>query len=180
MGATRRLAARHVTTGVVTSPHGLVSRYARLVIPCPACERFVLDSSRECRFCGAALHDGPSPLGGFAGILLGLALAACGTTEPSSEDGGSTTVNASTTSTTDDPSATSTSSSSGQITSLDEDSAEVAAYAGPGSFTDTFPDTTGDTDSTGTGTGTSSTGTSSGTDTGTGSGTESGTSSTSG
>lgn len=144
-----------------------------VVIPCPSCERFVLGTSRDCPFCGAVLRDGPSPSGGVTGILLGLMLAACGT-EPGSEEGGSTTVVADTTSTTDDPSATST--SSGQITSLEDDSVgEVAAYAGPGSFTDTFPDTTGDTDGTGTGTGTD-TGTGTGTDTGTGTGTGTGSS----
>jgi len=155
-----------------SSPSTFVPGMIEAMIPCPTCERFVGGSSRECPFCGTVLRDTAAvsaSTGGMAGILLGLALAACGTEPGSEETTAVDTTSSSTSSTTEDPSATST--SSGQITSLDEDSVgEVAAYAGPGSFTDTFPDTTGDTDGTSTGTGTGT-----GTDTGTGTSTDTGT-----
>lgn len=93
-------------------------------------------------------------MGGFAGILLGLTLAAC-TADPGTEDESTSVADGTSNGTTADPSATSTTN---QATSLGdatfgEEEADVAAYAGPGSFTDTFPDdTTGppdtDTDST--------------------------------
>lgn len=37
------------------------------------------DGSASCVFCGQALADARSPLGGFLGVILGVALSACGT-----------------------------------------------------------------------------------------------------
>lgn len=130
--------------------------------------------AHACPFCGAAIRLAPAPMGRVAGVLLGLTLAACGPKDEGSDSVADTTT--ANPSTTDDPSAT----SSTGITSLDSaEEAEVAAYAGPGSFdsSDTLPP---DASTTGTDTGTtgkdteSSTGTESGTGTDTGTGSSSG------
>ena len=127
-----------------------------------------------CPFCGAPQRDATTPIGGFAGVLLGLALAGCGddTTEP--------TTTAAETGQMTDPSATDSSSSSvGETTNSvsDTESAGVSDYGGPSSgfdasttasdsTTDGTTDTSGGSDSTGTDTGASSvdTGTAEGAD----------------
>ena len=48
------------------------------MLACSSCRRFVRDDSASCPFCGQALVDGRSPLGGFLGVILGVALTACG------------------------------------------------------------------------------------------------------
>lgn len=49
------------------------------MLACSSCRRFVRDGSASCVFCGTALADARSPLGGFFGVILGVALSACGT-----------------------------------------------------------------------------------------------------
>lgn len=132
-----------------------------VVIPCSSCDRFVERSARQCPFCGASIRLATSPVvGGFGGMLLGLALAAC--TPDSGDDSNSTVADSGPPGTTGPG-----------MTSLDDaPEAEVAAYAGPGSFTDTTtgpdPDT-GDTTAVGSssGSGSSSSG-GSGSDSGSG------------
>lgn len=41
------------------------------------------DESSSCPFCGEGLVDARSPLGGFLGVILGVALSACGTGDDS-------------------------------------------------------------------------------------------------
>jgi hypothetical protein len=49
------------------------------MLACSSCRRFVRDGSSGCPFCGTALVDVRSPLGGFLGVILGVTLSACGT-----------------------------------------------------------------------------------------------------
>jgi hypothetical protein len=49
------------------------------MLACSSCRRFVRDGSSSCPFCGEALSDVRSPLGGFLGVILGVTLSACGT-----------------------------------------------------------------------------------------------------
>jgi hypothetical protein len=55
------------------------------MLACSSCRRFVRDESTSCPFCGQALSDARSPLGGFLGVLLGVTLAACGTDDSGDE-----------------------------------------------------------------------------------------------
>lgn len=137
------------------------------MIPCPTCSRFIRSGLRRCPFCESTLRSVPSPVGPtVAGVLLGLALTACGG-DSTGEDGASAsmsangtasgTANDSTGSTTNG--VTSTTMGSGSVgtsttTDIPPGESSVAAYAGPG--TDTFDDETADTGTTGTGTSTGS------------------------
>ncbi len=53
------------------------------MLACSSCRRFVRDESSSCPFCGEGLVDARSPLGGFLGVILGVALSACGTGDDS-------------------------------------------------------------------------------------------------
>lgn len=135
------------------------------MIPCPTCSRFVRSNALHCPFCDATLRDVPSPVGpAIAGVLLGLALTACGGGKVTGDEGAGseTTAGATTTASTattmiDDPGTSSSSTMGG--TSGD---AGVTAYGGPD--VDTSPPEDGTASSTIGDTG-------SGTDTGASSGT---------
>lgn len=135
------------------------------MIPCSGCSRFIRSEVARCPFCDAAQGETPSPVRpALAGVLLGLALTACGGSSTGDEGAGTTTASTTTAGTMSETTASTT------MVGNDTDGEEVGtAYGGPGF--DTSPpeeETAGGTategDSTGTGTGT-------GTDTGTGTGT---------
>jgi hypothetical protein len=97
--------------------------------PCSSCRRHVLASSSVCPFCATPLRETGSQLGGFAGVLLGLALVGCGDdgTEPT------TSIAETTMATTDptDPTDTDASTSTGMTTAVSTESASASDYAGP-------------------------------------------------
>jgi hypothetical protein len=68
------------------------------MLACSSCRRFVRDGSSSCPFCGTGLVDARSPLGGFLGVILGVALTACGPGDDG-DDGASATASASATAT---------------------------------------------------------------------------------
>jgi hypothetical protein len=149
--------------------------------PCSSCRRHVLASSSVCPFCAAPQRDTSSQLG-FAGILLGLALAGCG------DDGTDPTTTAAeasmSASMTTDPTDTDATSSTGggNTTAAMTETAEASDYGGPEVTSDfdttdtpeesssgddtTGTDSSGGSDSTGTDTGsaTTDTGTAEGAD----------------
>ncbi|MCX4247688.1 hypothetical protein [Paraliomyxa miuraensis] len=140
------------------------------MIPCPACDRFVLPDARRCPFCDTGLRSAPPPLGSsIAGVILGLTLSACG--GDSTGDEGAETVAGSTTMATEDPGMTNTSmvsttSMASTTTGPPDAEASVAAYGGPD--VDTLPpdEDTADAD-----TATGETGSGTGTESGSGTGT---------
>jgi hypothetical protein len=144
--------------------------------PCSHCRRHLLAKTASCPFCGTAQRDVVTPIGGFAGVLLGLALVGCG------DDSSEPTTSAAETGQMTDPSATDSASASVGTTSsavTDTDTASGADYGGPTSGFETSATATTDTateDTTdGTSTGTDSTGTDTGassSDTGTASGSD--------
>lgn len=50
-----------------------------MMLACSGCGRFVRDESSRCPFCDTAIVHARAPLGGFLGVLVGVALAGCGT-----------------------------------------------------------------------------------------------------
>src|SRR5687767_3270246 len=103
--------------------------------PCHRCRRHVMVGANECPFCAAPQRNGTGPLGGFAGVLLGLTLAGCGDdgnsetgasmTQGTSETDPSTTAPTTTMTSTTEPTGTAS-------TSTEEESAEVADYGSAG------------------------------------------------
>jgi hypothetical protein len=117
------------------------------MIPCANCSRFILVDSARCPFCEAVQRGAPSPVRpALVGVLLGLALTACGSGSTGDEagnasSGASTTApTGSTTMATDGPGMTSV-GSDGTVSPTGSDStvgptdtdgeAEVTAYGGP-------------------------------------------------
>jgi hypothetical protein len=111
------------------------------MLACSSCRRFVRDGSSSCPFCGEGLSDARSPLGGFLGVILGVALSACGTGDDG--DTGVSTANASSGS----ASATATGNDSTGFETAQPLYGPVMTTALESSGTDTgattFPETTG-------------------------------------
>jgi hypothetical protein len=97
--------------------------------PCSRCRRHVLVSTTQCPFCGAAQRDIATHLGGFAGVLLGLALVGCGDDSETATNAESTMTAPTETDGTTDPGTS--------VGVTDSESAEVSDYGGPGSGVDT-------------------------------------------
>lgn len=148
------------------------------MLPCIGCSRFIRGDARRCPFCSTIQRDTLSPVGTVAGVLLGLALSACGGS--SGDDGagtmsstagettvGSTTMNGSTVSASSVNDSTMSGASTMSSSSVGDTDGEAAvtAYGGPDVDTSPPEETNAEGDTmTGTGTGTS-TGTGTGTST---------------
>src|SRR5687768_18293958 len=104
--------------------------------PCHRCRRHVMVDSAACPFCAAPQRNGVTPIGGFVGVLLGLALVGCGDDGTAEESGASMSASDPSTGTdpTSGPNTMSTSGPTGTMSSSnEEESAEAADYgtAGP-------------------------------------------------
>lgn len=126
--------------------------------PCSRCHRHVLVSASECPFCGSPQRDTGTSLGGFAGVLLGLALAGCGDDTTPDPTGASSTMTTSPEPTAGD------STTGGTNVTTEVEGGEAADYGGSGPIEDSGLETTPVESSSGEDS--SSSGDSSGTDTG--------------
>jgi len=123
------------------------------MIPCGGCRRFVQDTASRCPFCDHAIVNHRSPLGGFLGVVVGVALTACGADDGDDSTSMGSTATMSTTAGTDDSSGTAsttmTTDDSTSSTSLTTTDSEAT---GPvyGPVTEAGSSDTSDTDTDGT------------------------------
>lgn len=130
--------------------------------PCSRCHRHVLVTASDCPFCGAPQRDTGTSLGGFAGVLLGLALVGCGDDSTPDPTGASSTM---TTTTSPEPTSGDSTTGGSNVTT-EVEGGEAADYGGSGPIEESGLETTpaesssgdessGSTDSSGTDTGSS-------------------------
>lgn len=105
--------------------------------PCSRCHRHVLVTASDCPFCGAPQRDTGTSLGGFAGVLLGLALAGCGDDTSPDPTGASSTM---TTMSTEPTAGESTTGGSNATTEVE--GGEAADYGGSGPIEESGLETT--------------------------------------
>jgi len=99
----------------------LVWAYHQAMVPCGGCRRFVHESASRCPFCDHTIVNHRSPLGGFLGVIVGVALTGCGADDEGTDStsmGGTATMT--TSAGTED-----TSSSASATTMTTEDSATM-------------------------------------------------------